>query len=469
MHIAFIMDGNGRWAVQRGLPRAKGHEQGIATANEIMMACVERSITYATFYAFSVQNWSRSREEIETIYEAGYKLFQRMRPWLKEHNVKVQCLGTKFKGLKEDGTPAIQRAIQEAQALVDETKSHTGTVITLCLSYGGREEILDVFRAIDVPLDQLTTTMVSTYFQVPDVDFVVRTSGEQRISNFLLWQSAYAEYHFPPTLWPDFHEAELDEALQIFHNRNRRFGAIPKPFTEPEDLKELLTALFQEYATPAPLGPCTTAFPTDIPTINLRECAERVSLASKGATTLLFVLYELSADLRAVACRALAADFSIENLEHVFKSPFHLLYIDMEAEEKILLQRICALNTEADTFIGRISMVYYGLKICFKQLIQEDARLLWSILLTFCSDVLERRYMLPYFNDENLYSIITNVIQDCEEKSEAKALIEDIGTAIAVHYFIKPVPSIPRNSTEMVVYALERASLLTSRVFHGPT
>jgi hypothetical protein len=116
-------------------------------------------------------------------------------------------------------------------------------------------------------------------------------------------------------------------------------------------------------------------------------------------------------------------------------------------------------------------MVYYGLKICFKQLIQEDARILWSILLTFCSDVLDKHYTLPYFDDENLYSIITNVIQDCEEKSEPsmKALIEDVGTSITVHYFIKSIPSIPRNSTEMAVWALERASLLISRVFLAPT
>jgi undecaprenyl diphosphate synthase len=469
MHIAFIMDGNGRWAVQRGLPRAKGHEQGIETANEIMMACVERRIAYATFYGFSVQNWSRTRSEIETIYEAGHKLLQRMRPWLKEHNVKVQCIGTKSRGLKEKEptTPTIDRALDLAQTLMDETKEHTGTVITLCLSYGGREEILDVFRSIDVPLDQLTTAMVSTYFQVPDVDFVIRTSGEQRISNFLLWQSAYAEYHFTPTLWPDFHVAELDQALDLFRTRNRRFGAIPGPKEEETPLEELLDELFAEYKTPAPLKTCTTTFPTDIVTFPLRERFEQASIASKGATTLLFVLYELPEAERKAVCRALAHDFSIETLEHMFRTPFRLLYIDMEPTERVLLQRICALYATADTFKSRIGMAYCGLKLYLKQLLHEDAFILWSILLTFCADVLERRYTLSYFEDANLYSIITNVIQDTvegETQTEAVDIMRDVATAITIHYFYKSIPTMPKGVEQMAIWCLEQLSVrFTSR------
>ena len=198
MHIAFIMDGNGRWAINKGQTRAEGHDAGIQTANTIMKACVRRKIKNATFYAFSVQNWSRDRTEIENIYDSGKRLFEQMRPWVLDNNVQVRCIGNKFNLLDQadqEENPKVREALALAKELINETKANTGTIITLCVSYGVREEILDVFQQIQqqgISLNTLTTTMVSDFFQVPDVDLVVRTSGEYRISNFLLWQSAYA-------------------------------------------------------------------------------------------------------------------------------------------------------------------------------------------------------------------------------------------------------------------------------------
>ena len=220
MHIAFIMDGNGRWALRNGLTRPQGHEKGIAAANEIMKACVAKKIARATFYAFSVQNWSRDRSEIESIYTAGKALFETMGPWVKDHNVVVKCVGTKFNSINnKEENPKVQAALTLAKQLMDQTANNTGTIITLCVSYGSREEILEVFQQIKVPLQTLTTTMVSDFFQIPDVDLVVRTSGEYRISNFLLWQIMGAKVYFTERTWPDFDAHEIDNALKLVHAR----------------------------------------------------------------------------------------------------------------------------------------------------------------------------------------------------------------------------------------------------------
>ena len=217
MHIGFITDGNGRWATSRGLDRINGHIRGREVADDIMKACAEKGVEYATFFAFSVQNWSRNEKEVKGIYHLLRILFDNMKVWVLEKNVKVQVIGIRHQ-IPQD----LNKIIQDIEAY---TAQCTGTVISVCISYGGREDILEVLKEIKEPLHTLTVKSISNLFCVPDVDLVIRTSGEYRISNFLLWQSAYAEYYFTKTFWPDFTRDELDKAITDFTSRNRRFGS----------------------------------------------------------------------------------------------------------------------------------------------------------------------------------------------------------------------------------------------------
>jgi len=479
MHIAFIMDGNGRWALRNGKTRAEGHEQGIQSANEIMMACVNKKIPRATFYAFSVQNWSRERSEIENIYTSGKALFERMGPWVKDNNVVVRLVGSKFSLAEQLGTqeadreenPKVKEAIDLGRKLMAETAKNTGTVITLCVSYGGREEILDVFRQIKEPLKTLTTTMVSEYFQIPDVDLVVRTSGEYRISNFLLWQSAYAEYYFTDLMWPEFTVEELDKALASFKRRDRRFGSIDSQpsLQSPEDLKELYEALLNEEPTSDPYAEqdlralLATLRKTHTfqwykrPTSEseLRTKWQETTPASVGATNILLDLYDLPAKHKAF--QLLAKAFTIETLEHVFQKPSRLNYIDTTKEEKQILQILCQLQLDAsDPFLNRIRSVYYGLKLYTRHFLHEDALILYAPLLMICGDIVERRFE-PYFDREDLKELAFRLVKDTLdlEKQVPKPVLNLLTftcLSILFHYFEEPNPSLPKTALELGGY-----------------
>ena len=474
MHIGFIMDGNGRWALRNGLTRAEGHEQGIEKANEIMMACVKRKIARATFYAFSVQNWSRDRSEIETIYSAGRALFERMRPWVKENNVAVKCVGNKFNLMDKEETeenPKVRAAIELGKALMAETANNTGTIITLCVSYGGREEILDVFRKIKEPLHTLTTTMISDFFQIPDVDLVVRTSGEYRISNFLLWQSAYAEYYFTDKMWPEFNELQLDKAIDAYRRRDRRFGTVgAKPALQsPEDLKEVYAELLSTPAqanTEADLKALYanllknkehtfSSLNKSYSKSELQKAYESVSLANPGAVRI-FVQLE---DLPQSAIDHLARDLSIETLDHVLKRSTRLDYIDTTKEEKEILQILCKLKatTPQFPFLHRISIAYYQLKLHLKHLVHEDALTLYAILVAVCEDVVDRKFHQTYFDREDLKTILFQVLRDTlEMEAETNREVRDLFTysclAVLFHYFDEPNPAIPTSSLEFNIW-----------------
>jgi undecaprenyl diphosphate synthase len=477
MHIAFIMDGNGRWALRNGKTRAEGHEQGIQAANEIMMACVERKIPRATFYAFSVQNWSRDRSEIENIYTSGKALFERMGPWTKDNNVVVRVVGSKFSlaeqfGQKEadqEENPKVKEAIDLGRKLMAETATNTGTVITLCVSYGSREEILDVFRQIKEPLHTLTTTMVSDYFQIPDVDLVVRTSGEYRISNFLLWQSAYAEYYFTELMWPEFTVEQLDRAIASFHSRDRRFGAIDsKPtLAKPEDLKEIYEALFEEapgihveedlralYET---LRQTHTFQWSKRPTseAELRKRWQETTPASVGATNILLDLYDLPN--KDPAFQLLAKAFTIESLEHVFKKPSRLNFIDTIKEEKQILQILCRLQLDtSDPFLSRTLSVYYGLKLYTRHFLHEDALLLYAPLLMICADIADRRFE-SYFDREDLKTMAFQLVRDTLDlEKQVPKPVRDLFAftclSILFHYFDEPDLTVPKSALELATY-----------------
>ncbi len=221
-HVAIIMDGNGRWALRRGLPRVAGHKRGADTVRRITEECRRLGIGVLTLYAFSDENWGRPKEEV------GF-LMDMLGTFLKAEIATMKANGIRFRTIgRTDRLPtSVQKWIGKAES---ETVGNTKMILNLALSYGGRGEILEAVRrmnAAGVPVDQLTEGIFSSYLDtadLPDPDLIIRTSGEKRISNFLLWQAAYAELYFTDTLWPDFEEKDLHAALIDYQGRQRRFG-----------------------------------------------------------------------------------------------------------------------------------------------------------------------------------------------------------------------------------------------------
>ena len=224
-HIAVIMDGNGRWARQRNLPRVAGHKAGIDPVRSTVETCARLGVGYLTLYAFSVENWKRPRHEVETLWRLLRFYLRREIPELMENNIRLQAIG------RIEALPEQVRA--ELDSAVLETSRNTGLQVNLAINYGGRTEIVDAINAAlraqpagEATLDEDT---ISAYLYTggqPDPDLLIRTSGEMRISNFLLWQIAYAELYVTETLWPDFTRGELLRALLDYQKRERRFGGV---------------------------------------------------------------------------------------------------------------------------------------------------------------------------------------------------------------------------------------------------
>jgi len=227
-HIAVIMDGNGRWARQRGLPRIAGHQAGIKAVRDTVEACAELGIKVLTLYAFSVENWKRPVSEVSALMQLLIEYLQKELEELKEHNIRLFTIG------RTEGLPSPAREL--LKFTVDETKENTGLILNLALNYGGQVEILDATRRIlqdiqnhKLSLEDLEVPVFHKYLYtagLPDLDLMIRTSGEMRVSNFLLWQLAYAEIYVTPVLWPDFRRQHLYEALLDFQKRERRFGQV---------------------------------------------------------------------------------------------------------------------------------------------------------------------------------------------------------------------------------------------------
>ncbi|MEY3090997.1 MAG: di-trans,poly-cis-decaprenylcistransferase [Pseudomonadota bacterium] len=221
-HLAIIMDGNGRWAKQLGEKRTKGHEKGAETIRDITTYCASHPmIETATFYAFSTENWKRPKLEVEFLMKLLDKYLENELETYQKHGVRFQAIGN-----IEPFSKPLQKRIQKTEAL---TKENTKLTQVLALNYGGRAEITDaVNQLIQSGKKMLTEEDISQLLQTPysDIDLLIRTSGEERISNFLLWQISYAELYFTPTLWPDFSSQELDQILKTYTQRDRRFGGI---------------------------------------------------------------------------------------------------------------------------------------------------------------------------------------------------------------------------------------------------
>lgn len=221
-HLAIIMDGNGRWAEKRGLNRTKGHEQGAETIREITTYCAKHpTIETATFYAFSTENWKRPKLEVEFLMKMLDKYLKNELATYQKHNIRFLAIGnlTTF-------SKSLQKRIKETEEL---TKNNTDLIQILALNYGGRAEITNAVNTlIQQGKEEVTEEDISSALQTPysDIDLLIRTSGEERISNFLLWQLSYSEFYFTPTLWPDFTAEELGEIIQSYEQRSRRFGGV---------------------------------------------------------------------------------------------------------------------------------------------------------------------------------------------------------------------------------------------------
>ncbi|MDO5125845.1 MAG: isoprenyl transferase [Ruminococcus sp.] len=226
-HVGVIMDGNGRWAKKRALPRKFGHREGAKTFRTIARHAKAIGISYITFYAFSTENWKRPKDEVDAIMDLFEKYLDEVRDFMDE-NIRVRFVGDRTM-LK----PVLQEKMKKVE---EDSKDFDSMTLVLAINYGGRDEIAHAVRSIaqdvadgKIGADRINESLIQSRLyteEIPDVDLIIRPSGEQRLSNFLIWQAAYAEYYFTNILWPDFSKKDLEKAVLTFSERNRRFGGI---------------------------------------------------------------------------------------------------------------------------------------------------------------------------------------------------------------------------------------------------
>ena len=229
-HTAIIMDGNGRWAEQKGMPRIFGHQNGVTAVRRIVESASKFNIKYLTLFTFSVENWDRPRSEVDTLMGLLVQTLKDQFEDMFKNNIKLNAIGDL------DTLPGEVR--EELYTIIESTKDNSGMTLTLALSYGGKQEIFKAVKEISekvkndiICLDNFDDSVINDHLytsNLPDVDLLIRTSGEKRISNFLLWQIAYAELYFTDVYWPDFTEEDLEKAIVEYQNRERRFGKTSK-------------------------------------------------------------------------------------------------------------------------------------------------------------------------------------------------------------------------------------------------
>lgn len=223
-HVAIIMDGNGRWAEKRGMPRLFGHRAGTDNVQRVVEAFDRYQVRYLTLYAFSTENWRRPGVEVSGLFHILAEMIDRETKVLHKKGVKLAHLGK-----VDELAPELRDKVRKA---IELTKNNTGMTLSIAFDYGGRAEILEAVRRIihdDVPAEDITESLFGSYLytaDVPDPDLIIRTAGEMRLSNFLIWQAAYGEFYSTPILWPDFGEKEIDKALIAYSRRERRFGGL---------------------------------------------------------------------------------------------------------------------------------------------------------------------------------------------------------------------------------------------------
>lgn len=227
-HIAIILDGNGRWAKKRLLPRTIGHRKGAFNIRDIAYSALKFGITHLTVFCFSTENWSRPQSEVDFIMNKPIRYYQRYKEKIIRSPFKISFIG------RRDRIP--NKLLQIITEIEEQTKDHTGLVLTICVDYGSYDEISTAVQRIcqavqdkQLKIEEITPAVIENHLftkDLPPLDLLIRTSGEKRISNFLLWQLGYAELYFTPVLWPDFNEEELKKALLDYQARNRRFGGL---------------------------------------------------------------------------------------------------------------------------------------------------------------------------------------------------------------------------------------------------
>lgn len=225
-HVAIIMDGNGRWAKLKGKPRIFGHKNGVNSVKQVIEASIEIGIKFLTLYAFSTENWNRPKLEVKTLMALLVSSLKKELKTLQKNNIKLNAIGS------IENLPS--QVHNELFEVINKTKNNTALTLTLALSYGSREEIVNVIKNLsekvvnnNLSIEEINEKIINNHlytFSLPDVDLMIRTSGEKRISNFLLWQIAYAELYFCNTLWPDFKKDDLLKAIEDYQKRERRFG-----------------------------------------------------------------------------------------------------------------------------------------------------------------------------------------------------------------------------------------------------
>ncbi|HMK90141.1 MAG TPA: isoprenyl transferase [Methylocystis sp.] len=227
-HVAIIMDGNGRWAAKRGLPRFEGHRNGVEALRRAVRAAIELDVRYLTVYSFSVENWSRPRDEIDALLGLLHRFINNDLAELHSHNVRVRVIGA-----RTNLAPDIASLLLHAEEV---TRANTGLTLVVAFNYGARQEIAAAARALaaaavagEISLEDINEQSIAARLNtadIPDPDLIIRTSGEQRLSNFLLWQAAYAEFVFLPINWPEFDKSALESAIADYAHRDRRFGGL---------------------------------------------------------------------------------------------------------------------------------------------------------------------------------------------------------------------------------------------------
>ncbi len=224
-HVGIIVDGNGRWAKMRGLSRSRGHDAGYQNLKELGKYILSKNIKVLSVYLFSTENFKRSQEEVGYLMDLFLKMFRKDISFFMENNIKVVVSG------RDDPLP--KKVIKARDEMIEKTKNNTGGILNICLNYGGRSEIVDATKRIiadGVRIEDINEDLFGKYLyhNLPDVDLLIRTSGELRLSNFLLWQVSYAEFYFPNIMFPDFKSKDFDEAILEYTKRDRRFGGIQK-------------------------------------------------------------------------------------------------------------------------------------------------------------------------------------------------------------------------------------------------
>ena len=220
-HVAIIMDGNGRWATKRGMPRNIGHKKGAQRLLKVVEYALELNIKFLTVYAFSTENWKRPEAEVKYLMDLPFAFFGEIERKFKSKNIKVKVVGFR------DGLP--EKLIKKINEVEENTKNNDGMTFSIAFNYGSQDEIVDAVNYLVDNKININKSTFKNYFtskDLPDVDLLIRTSGEQRISNFLLWQLAYSELHFTKTLWPDYSKKEFVSAIEDYSNRDRRYGGL---------------------------------------------------------------------------------------------------------------------------------------------------------------------------------------------------------------------------------------------------